>query len=190
MLTGIEGSPQWKGRAVPHTASDGGARGSHGSDARPGGANAQDQAGNVVVLGGGAGKAIYGFEDPPQGDGRLGSSDRGNLSGEAVLAILGAGFIQGFDDTVCVYVKGISGAELSAPALIPGDRECSQRESAIFEMLDRTTASEQHRWVVAGVHPGERARGGLQFRDERGDQMPAAAAARTHGAIEPGGQLH
>src|ERR1039458_3325303 len=99
--------------------------GSSGGDGGPGSGDGQNKAGDVVVLGGGGGKPVYGFEDAAQAGRRIGRPKRGHLSGEALVAILGARFVESFDDTIRVDIQGISGAQFGAPTLVPGHGESS-----------------------------------------------------------------
>jgi len=150
---------------------------------------AEDQAGDVVGLAGGADEIFDAFHEELES---LLGVEIGQASDDVEPAIVGeffAGGVEGFDDAVGEKDKGVAWLERGFGGRESGFGGDAERETAGFEALGGRICAADDGGVVAGIHVGKAAGSRIVFGEDGGGEALAAQTVGASVVIETDGEF-
>src|SRR5580700_4975468 len=149
---------------------------------------AEDEAGDVVGLAGGAHEIFDTFHEELQS---LLGVEIGKAPDNVKPAIVGkffAGSVEGFDDAVGEEDKRVAGLQRDFGGREGGFGGDAERESGGFKAFGGRICAADYGRVVTGVDVGKAARSGIELCEDGGGEALAAEAVGASVVIEAGGE--
>ncbi len=150
---------------------------------------ADDQAGDVVVLGGVADEIVEAVHDAGERGGRaLGTAGLENVE-QARFPELVAVFVAGFGHTVGINHQEIVHLQVSDAGFVFFGQLDAERNAFGMEALDGTVVAQKHGRIMAGREIDEFAGRRIEFGEKRGGEAAAVEIIGAGETIQPGDEF-